>query len=335
MSYVGVGLFRRWSLQRQMLDIPNERSSHTIPTPRGGGIVIVSTGLIAYLILSQLNIVSFKIGFFTGGLIIALISWLDDLFSVSFIWRFVVHSIAAVLFIYTTGYFKFILIPYYGIVDLSWLGAILTYLWIVWLTNAYNFMDGIDGIAGVQAVVSGIGWILVGKNHGMANTYWLALILTSVSLGFLIHNWQPAKIFMGDVGSAFLGFCFAVIPLINNVERENAAQFYPILTVLIVWFFFFDTIYTFFRRLLKKERVWQAHREHIYQQMVINGFSHQFVTICYGLVGVLNSIIIFFLSIKNNLKPLSVLIMMIVVTVESFCLIGWLKFIKKIGKYNR
>lgn len=328
-SCIGVDLFRRWSLRREILDIPNERSSHTTPTPRGGGIIIVSTVLMAYAVLSAVNLINFKAGFFIGSLIIALISWLDDLFTVSFIWRFIVHSIAASIFIYTNGYFKVGELLNSGIVNPDWIGIILTYLWIVWLTNAYNFMDGIDGIAGIQAVAAGIGWFLVANNLSLNNTALTALILTASSLGFLIHNWQPAKIFMGDVGSAFLGYCFAVIPLIDYEKTGNAVQFLPFLAIVPVWFFLFDTVYTFTRRLLKKKKVWEAHREHLYQQLVIDGFSHRFVTLVYGSIAVINSAAVFLLTMYNEPKPSFILPVLFLIGVEAIVLTVWVRGLKK------
>lgn len=285
LSYIGVFLLTRWILSKEILDVPNERSSHTTPTPRGGGLVIVLISLGFYAISSLYLPVKFYWGYFIGAFLIALISWLDDIFSVSFGWRFLIHTVAAIIFIAQAGFWQIVHIPFLGDVDFGYFGAFFTFCWIIWLTNAFNFMDGIDGIAALQAVTAGIGWFLIGKLLGLNNIAFLGGVLAFSSLGFLIHNWQPAKIFMGDVGSAFLGYSFAVLPLLD--DNSTNGKYLPFIACVLVFCFFFDSILTFLKRLLKKEKVWEAHREHIYQKLVIRGFSHQFVTIIYGVISII------------------------------------------------
>lgn len=290
LSYTGVKLFRRWSLRRKLFDVPNARSSHTTPTARGGGLIIVLICLLVYAFYTSFVTGNFQKGYFCGAILIALISWLDDLYSISFVWRFVVHTFSAALIIVTLGYFQKFNIPFYSEIDIGRAGAVITFLWIVWLTNAYNFMDGIDGIAGMQAVTAGIGWLLIGKMLGFQSTGFYGGIIAFSSLGFLIQNWQPAKIFMGDVGSAFLGYSFAVLPLlaINEIgQTSENGGFMFLIALLLIWLFVFDTVFTFIRRILDGERVWEAHRRHIYQRFVIAGFSHQIVTGVYGLISIL------------------------------------------------
>ncbi len=300
-SYIGVELLRRWILRREILDIPNERSSHTTPTPRGGGLIIVLVSLVFYTVGSFFLPVNFHWSFFIGAILIALISGLDDLISVSFGWRFLVHTLAAFIVIRDLGFWQEIYLPFYGSCDFGIVGAILTFCWIVWLTNAFNFMDGIDGIAGLQTVTAGIGWLLIGKMFGLEDAAIFGGILAFSSLGFLIHNWQPAKIFMGDVGSAFLGYSFAVLPFLSS--KNEYSNILPIISLTLVFCFVFDSVLTFIKRLLKKEKVWEAHREHIYQKMVIRGYSHQTVTLLYGAISIIISgILILYLirRIVNN-----------------------------------
>lgn len=286
LSYTGVGLLRRWTLRKEILDIPNERSSHTTPTPRGGGLIIVLVSLSFYAAGSFFLQINFHWSFFIGAFLIALISWLDDLVSISFGWRFLVHSMAAVLVVWDLGFWQEIYLPFYGSMPTPGVfGAVLTFCWIVWLTNAFNFMDGIDGIAGLQAVTAGIGWLIAGKMLGAEDAGIFGAVLAFSSLGFLLHNWQPAKIFMGDVGSAFLGYGFAVLPLLP--EKNANTEVLPLIAFMFVFCFFFDSALTFLKRLLKKEKVWQAHREHIYQKLVIRGYSHQFVTTVYGAISII------------------------------------------------
>ena len=286
-SYSGVWILRRWSLKRGLIDIPNERSSHTKPTPSGGGLVIVLVCLIFYTLYTRLVSDNFSWGYLAGAFLIAFVSWLDDIFEISFIWRFLIHSAAALLIIFSTGFFKDVYLPFFHQTEFGKFGAVLTFLWIVWLTNAYNFMDGIDGIAGMQAITAGIGWLIIGKILGFSVVAFYGGVIAFSSLGFLIHNWQPAKIFMGDVGSAFLGYTFAVLPLLAKNKITDNFPLLLIISVGLVFLFVLDTTLTFFRRVLKKEKFWEAHRSHIYQQLVINGFSHRSVTLFYSFISIL------------------------------------------------
>lgn len=283
-SYIGVEIFRRWSLRRELLDVPNERSSHTAPTPRGGGLIIVLVCLSFYTIFTLFYTDNFYWSYLTGALLISLVSWLDDIYDISFIWRFLIHSASASLVIYNCGYFAEVYLPFLNRIHFGSLGIIITFLWIVWLTNAYNFMDGIDGIAGMQAFTAGIGWLLIGRILGFETIGFYGGVIAFSSLGFLIHNWQPAKIFMGDVGSAFLGFTFAVLPLLARNEISSNSFLLPIVAVVLVLLFITDTVLTFLRRIFKREKIWLAHRSHIYQQLVIYGYSHRSVTLIYSFI---------------------------------------------------
>lgn len=283
-TFFGVEIFRRWTIRRQILDIPNERSSHTTPVPRGGGIVFVSISLLFCLIYSLNNI---PWTYLVSGVLLSVISWIDDLKSVPSILRFAVHFCCGGLIIYGFGVFRLAALPYLGEINLSSFAFPITILWIVWLTNAYNFMDGIDGIAAVQAITAGVGWFLLGYKLDIPLTAFIGIILALSNLAFLYYNWSPAKIFMGDVGSAFLGFSFAFLPLLacNELPHESAKIF--IIGILFVLPFVFDTIFTFLRRLINGEKVWQAHRSHLYQRLVISGYSHRFVTGLYGIFSLL------------------------------------------------
>jgi UDP-N-acetylmuramyl pentapeptide phosphotransferase/UDP-N-acetylglucosamine-1-phosphate transferase len=148
-------------------------------------------------------------------------------------------------------------------------------------------MDGIDGIAGVQGVIAGLAWTVAGIFCNSHATSFLGSTVAGVCAGFLIHNWAPAKIFMGDVGSAFLGFTFGVLPLVAlRALQDSAAAFQignlPLFAILVLWPFIGDSSLTFFRRLLKGEPVWQAHRSHLYQRLAQTGWSHARICIVYG-----------------------------------------------------
>jgi len=333
-TYLGVLVFRVWSLKNNILDVPNERSSHVTPTPRGGGLVIVLTSLFAYVVYSKITGRHFSGSYLLGASIIALVSWLDDLFTISFVWRFLIQSLSAILVITALGHFREIYIPFDGNFDLNIFGPILTFIWIVWLTNAFNFMDGIDGLAGMQAVTAGIGWLVVGKVSNLDGASVIGGVLAFSSLGFLLQNWYPAKVFMGDVGSAFLGFSFAVLSLIaehDGAGADSISPFLPLISISLVWLFLFDTVLTFFRRLLKGEKVWQAHREHIYQKLVISGYTHRFVSVLYGVTSVLTmAFLIYALEKKEN----SMVGLIFFLFLQSVGILGVLYFSKEKGIYR-
>lgn len=288
-SWLGVRLFRRWSLHREFFDVPNERSSHSTPTPRGGGLLIVLVCILGYVGICLATGLQISWGYLVASLLVAAVSWVDDLFSLPFWSRLIVHIGAAVILIIDLGFWSEVSIPLTTTtLELgSILGVILTGLWLVWLLNAYNFMDGIDGIAALQAIISGLAWVVLAVMWNLPGTFAIAGLVVTGSAGFLIHNWQPAKIFMGDVGSAFLGFTLAAIPLLARREGVIDAASLPVIAVLLVWFFVFDTVFTFFRRLFGRQRVWEAHREHIYQKLIIEGKPHSSVTLLYGSVSAL------------------------------------------------
>jgi Fuc2NAc and GlcNAc transferase len=284
-AYLGVNVVRAVGLRRNFLDIPNERSSHLVPTPRTGGIVIVVVTLAFYCGVAYLFPNAFSWGYFAGALLVAGISLVDDIYSISIVWRLMIHSLAAVLLIYDKGGWNEFYFPGIDVFTaLQRVGPVLTFIWIVWLINAYNFMDGIDGIAGVQAVAAAGGWMAVGWMTNSAAAYYLGGAILFSALAFLIHNWQPARIFMGDVGSAFLGFSFAAMPLLGKTGNEQTDSLLPIASILFVWLFVFDTVVTFIRRALRREKVWQAHREHLYQRIVQSGRSHATVSTIYGVL---------------------------------------------------
>jgi UDP-N-acetylmuramyl pentapeptide phosphotransferase/UDP-N-acetylglucosamine-1-phosphate transferase len=273
-----------------MSDIPNMRSLHTRPTPRGGGLGIIIGVLIgawgSYIFL-DLRITFGDIAAFSlGGGIVALAGWLDDIYRLPYQIRLVVQAIGAAIILIVIGHFHTVTMPFIGDIHLYSVGIAVSLLWIVGLTNAYNFMDGIDGIAGGQAVVSGLGWTIIGFMSGQSFIGLIGVLLAASSLGFLLHNWPPARIFMGDVGSAFIGFTLAVLPIVSGLRDSRLI----IAGFLVEWPFIFDASFTLICRLTRGEDIFLAHRSHVYQRLVIAGYSHRSVTLIYmglALIGVI------------------------------------------------
>ena len=278
-----VALLRRWASRRRLLDLPNERSLHSRPTPLGGGlaiVVVVGVGMPLCALAAVVEVTPALLALGGGAMLVAAVSWLDDLRGLPVVMRLLAQATAAVMLVSVGAWPA--ACPLAGATAGKVAVGLLALLWVVGLTNAYNFMDGIDGIAGSQAVVAGLGWVALTWGTGRVET-WLGLLLAAASLGFLVHNWPPAKIFMGDVGSAFLGFSFAALAIIGARRDPRLA----LAGVLLVWPFVFDTSFTFLRRLRKGENVFRAHRSHLYQRLVLAGYSHRFVTCLYGALAVL------------------------------------------------
>jgi UDP-N-acetylmuramyl pentapeptide phosphotransferase/UDP-N-acetylglucosamine-1-phosphate transferase len=292
-SYLGVMGLRRWA-SKQMLDVPNERSLHSQPTPRGGGVAIVTCTLVGVWMTCLFSGVSLPGGtialYSLGAAPIALVSWYDDLRSLTNSIRFATQSLGALLVLIGIGFWRQPDLPFVTAVPFGWLGFPITFLWIVGFTNAYNFMDGIDGIAGGQALIAGSAWALLGILTGSALLGVFGALLAGSSLGFLRANWPPARIFMGDVGSAFLGYTLACLPMM----ADSANPRLPAAGVLVVWPFVLDSSFTLVCRLGRGENVFAAHRSHLYQRLVIAGYSHHFVTLLYmslAMVGAILAII--------------------------------------------
>ena len=283
LAYLAVSLIRRWVVKGQLLDHPNYRSMHLMPPPRGGGLAIVVIVLGTALASANQTELSRSLIYIGCGAVIAWLGWWDDVKSLSHRLRFAVQGIVAVISIVGLGYFKAVTIPMFGELQLGVVGIAITFLWIVGLTNAYNFMDGIDGIAGGVAVSAGLGWMwlsFASGHWGNSFVFWIALAISASSLGFLGHNWSPAKIFMGDVASTFLSYSFAVLPLLSAEKGGDALM----LGTLLLWTFIMDAGVTFLKRLINGEKVFSAHRSHLFQRLVIGGYSHAAISFLYILL---------------------------------------------------
>ncbi len=297
-------IVRRWAQHRRILDIPNERSSHAEPKPLGGGIGILGAFVLcgsSVLVLHPSFWITEAVSLIPAGLIgvaagvIALVSWIDDSRrELSYKTRLAAHSAAAGIALIAVGGWDRLDLPFVGSIELGWLGIVLAFLWIVGLVNTYNFMDGIDGNAGAQAVVAAAGWTVLGVLLQDAYLSVFGLLLGSASAGFLVHNWAPAKIFMGDVGSTFLGFAFSMFPLAAKGTMSGALEGrFPVAGFLMGAPFILDAVYTLGGRIFRKENIFQAHQSHLYQRLVLAGWSHRRVTLLYsvlGLAGVLAGI---------------------------------------------
>jgi UDP-N-acetylmuramyl pentapeptide phosphotransferase/UDP-N-acetylglucosamine-1-phosphate transferase len=287
---LGVFGVRQVATRTSMMDVPGERSSHALPIPRGGGIVIVLINVALWVLLffrHPLFSQKHALGLIIAGVMIAAISLLDDFGHVPFPIRLSVHVAAAAVFVFTWTYWDQVSIPAFGVVTLGGVGIVISILWIAGLTNAFNFLDGIDGMAGGQAVAAGLGWGAIGWYTNRPVLTLLGAVLAASSLGFLWHNWHPAKIFMGDVGSTFLGYSFAVLALIGAGQDSRLA----IPGVLLVLPPVFDSTFTVLRRLRHRESIFSGHRTFLFHRLVDLGWSHPSASLLYLPVPVLGAVL--------------------------------------------
>ena len=261
-------LVRKIALKKVLLAEVNDRSSHTTPTPHGGGIAIAITWFSGISYLYYLGDIDSSLYYaFLVGIVISLVSYLDDLYELSPKLRLLVQFIVAISGVYLIGGVSEIDFTFFTLSNQLILNS-LTVLIIVWFINLYNFLDGIDGYAGSEIVfLSLAGFILFEESH--------FLVLIAASLGFLLWNWHKAKIFMGDVGSTLLGYNVAIYMLYyTNQESSN-------LWIWLILFgvFWFDASVTIFRRFKNKEKLFQAHKKHAYQRLEQSGISHDGIVI--------------------------------------------------------
>ncbi|HET6316765.1 MAG TPA: glycosyltransferase family 4 protein [Chloroflexota bacterium] len=269
-ALVGAFVYRRYA----PLDVPNERSSHSRPIPRGGGAAIVlgfAVGLAVWL--ASGNTLSPRAwGWLAGALLVASVSFVDDLRPLPATPRLAAHGVGALLL--TLAGIQQRELPLV-------LALPLAFVWVALVTNVYNFMDGIDGLAASQAIIAGAALALAGAIVSNPLVSIGGGLIAAASAGFLPHNLPPAKLFMGDVGSTFLGFNFAGLSLLGNLGVGGGRL--PIeFGVVMLAPFLFDGIVTLTRRMARGERWYAAHRSHYYQRLVTHGLSHAQVTALYA-----------------------------------------------------
>jgi Fuc2NAc and GlcNAc transferase len=266
-----------WKLAvaRGLLDIPNERSSHKVPTPRGGGLAIVLVSTAAFVALAALQRLDGRLlAALAGGLLVAAVGLIDDRRPVSPAARLAVHTGAALWALVWLGGLPALRLGDQAIA-LGAAGDVLALLGIVWTMNLFNFMDGIDGIAASEAIFVLCAGALLGlMSAGPGQVPWAALLCATACLGFLLWNWPPARIFMGDVGSGYLGYVIAVLAVAATRGEPAALWAWLILGGV----FFVDATVTLLRRLARGERLHQAHRSHAYQWLARRWRSHAKVT---------------------------------------------------------
>lgn len=276
---------KNYYIKNAIFDEVNERSSHTIPTPHGGGIAISITWFLGLIYLYFTNAINVDLFYaLLAGIIISIVSFFDDLYELSAKLRIIIQSFVASLGIFCIGGLDSLNFGLFEI-DSQIITNIFAFLLIIWFINLYNFLDGINGYAGSEGVfLSLAGFLLFGGDH--------FIVLFVAILGFLYWNWNKAKIFMGDVGSTLLGYNIAIFTLYYaNYESNNLW-----IWIILFGLFWFDATLTLLRRKLNNEKLSQAHKKHGYQRLTQFGYSHLKVTSLSILLNLCLFCIVYFVS---------------------------------------
>ena len=264
LSFILTALIKHYALHYNILDIPNERSSHMVPTPKGGGLAIVLAWYIGISILFFLKYIDKQLYLtLLSGLLLAGVSIIDDLIDLKPIIRLLVQVLTAILaFLFLNGIRPVAISGF--VISSPILLYPLVIIGIVWFINLFNFLDGIDGYASLEAIVIALAMFLLTSDN-------VCLVLIASVLGFLYWNWPKARIFMGDIGSTQLGFILIVL----GIYFHNKAELSIVHWIMLSSLFWFDATLTLFRRWRNKENLTKAHKKHAYQRLVQSGFSHQ------------------------------------------------------------
>jgi len=268
--------------RRSAIDIPNERSSHTIPVPRGGGVAFIVAFYCGIFILYAANLMPYYVltALAGAGGIITLVGYLDDLNSVSPKLKAAAQAASLIWGVFWLGP-----VPYIELSDYIWqwglFGIVLTIISGLWLINLYNFMDGIDGLAATQAIFIFTSAALFCLGEGALGQAWMLGILSASVAGFLLFNWQPARLFMGDTGSGFLGLMVVLLA----ISTTPPLTLWP--WAILVTIFVADSTVTLIRRIMRGEKWYEGHRLHAYQRLAQRWQSHKKVTLCYMVVNVI------------------------------------------------
>ncbi|WP_419899827.1 glycosyltransferase family 4 protein [Roseomonas sp. USHLN139] len=294
-----------------VLDHPDHRKAHSRPTPKGGGVGIVCAFIVGMLVLYQ--VAQFArmaehrfIGVILAAVAIGVVAFLDDLRDFRFVVKLGAQALAALVAIGSGLVVDRLALPWLGVISLGLVGSLLTLFWIVACTNAVNFMDGLDGLVGGTLLIVCAGLGAIAWQEGGWFIYAACLILGAGIAGFLPFNLNPARIFMGDVGSQFLGFMLAVLGV--AAARLDAAQLSFLLVPLLLFALLFDTGFTLLRRAAMGERVSAPHRTHLYQMAQRSGLSARRVAAIHWGFALFHVALAFaFLRLDPALKPLVIL----------------------------
>jgi UDP-GlcNAc:undecaprenyl-phosphate GlcNAc-1-phosphate transferase len=297
----------RLMIAAQVMDTPEARKSHEHPTPKGGGVGILTAFLVGigltYSFAEYARLPEpYFIGVLEGTVAIALVAFLDDLFDWPFIVKLGAQVLAAVVVVQSGLYVRDYRVPYVGPFLVGWLGPPATIVWLLFATNAMNFIDGLNGLASGVSLITCVFLAVIAATHGGWFAYFASLLLTAGIVGFLPFNFPKARIFMGDVGSQFCGFMLAVLGVVAS--RFDGIELSLLLVPMMLSGVLFDVAFTLIRRALAGARLTEAHRGHLYQVAQRSGVPATWVTLTHwGFAVVGGACSLAFIAAPTGWKP--------------------------------
>jgi len=312
LSWYAVGCLIGYLVKQEMVDLPNHRTLHQGAIPRGGGLVIITGLVISLLFAAALSGRPMLFGVFALLLVgWSSLSWYDDAYELSAKLRLFVQLVICVISVFSFGWVSQVHGPNLFSLPLFYFGPILTIIGLVWMANLYNFMDGLDGLAASQTIVASVTlafWFFMFGDNALAL---VLLCLSAVSYGFLIWNWNPAKVFMGDVGSIGLGGFFGLIFIIGVTRYDvSILSFFSLFAVFIV-----DSTITISMRALRREKIWQPHKKHYYQRLANIGYPHTYIALAELTLMIICSSLATFGLIYHDMIVLSIIAILILLTI--------------------
>ncbi|WP_163526916.1 glycosyltransferase family 4 protein [Halobacillus ihumii] len=272
-SYLLVFPVLKLAVKWRMMDYPEERKIHKIITPRMGGIAIFG-GVVAGMLIIRPDI-DYLTPISVGAFIIVLTGLLDDRYQLHPLVKLTGQIIAAFVVIIPGLKIDIVTIPFIGMIPLNEpISVIFTFLWIIGITNAINLIDGLDGLATGVTTISLISIAIMALAiEPQISIVYLCVVLIGSNLGFLVHNFYPAKIYMGDTGSLFLGYCMAIISTVGLFK--NVTLFSFVIPIIVLAVPVFDTVFSIIRRIINKQKIMMPDNKHIHYQILAEGFSHR------------------------------------------------------------
>ena len=324
-SWFFIGRLRHYLAAKNIVDTANERSMHQGQVPRGGGIVIIVLLLISLLLLSiTSDRPTLFLGLFIAVLLWSALSWRDDQYDLSPKLRFALQILFALFVVSAFGWVDNIQLSSELRISITWFGTFLSFMGILWLANLYNFMDGMDGLVAAQSIIASLTFSFWYWALGDLEIAFVCLVVAAACYGFLLWNWRPAKIFMGDVGSVTLGAFFACL-IIIGASRFDV----PVLSMVMLFgLFVADASITMLKRVIKGEKIWLPHRQHYYQRLGLAGMAHEKIVV-FSILAML------FCSLLATLSLIyrdTILLCLGVLCLFIFCLVvGVNKYEQKVG----
>jgi UDP-GlcNAc:undecaprenyl-phosphate GlcNAc-1-phosphate transferase len=304
------GVIKQAALRFGVVDEPGERRSHTRPTPRGGGVAIVITFFVFMFValVYQMDITPEILGLIISGLGITLLGLADDIMTLSRNFRLAFWVLITAIAVFFGISLNQINLPLIGVIEFGIFSPVITFLWLIGVTNFFNFMDGIDGLAAGEAISAGGFLMVVSLRVGNEMVLFSSVIILGGALGFMIHNFPPAKVFMGDGGSNFLGFIFAALAVLGGKAESGQIPF--VVPVILLNMFLLDGSVTLIKRLPKGKDWLEPHRDHYYQRLIKLGLSHLQVTLMYSSMNViLGGVAYFYLIAADELLRAGLLVL--------------------------